>query len=233
MKKIVTLILLALISLGVYSCSKDSSTPVTYTVSGLTSVRVAAGESDLLALTISNTSTYQEQVSLDVEGVPSGVSVSFSNKSGTPPFTTNITFTNTSAAVGTYNCKLVVNGSKTGKRFYEFTLVVASTAACNLPGPYVYTQTCNSGAGTEDLEAFSTNGSVRFTNFGAHGWSVFAYVNCGAGVLEVPLQPVGNATQVSGTGTFNADGTIHINYTVLNTTTNVETECQFTMLSSN
>ncbi len=233
MKNFVTLILLSLVSLGIYSCSKDSGSPVTYTVSGLTDVSLAQGESDVLTLTISNASSYQEQVSLDVEGVPTGVSVSFSAKSGTPAFTTNITLSNNSAAIGTYNCTLGVKGTQTGTRYYKFTLIITATAACGLPGPYAYTQTCNANTGTENLISFSTNGSVRFANFGAQGWTVFAYVNCGTGVMEVPLQSVGNNTQVSGTGTFNVDGTVNMNYTVVNTITNIETECAFTMLSSN
>ena len=234
MKKIFTLIMLGAAIITASSCSKSNNNgnPNIYTVSGLGGISLSQGEDDELMLTINNTGDFQETVSLNVEGLPSGVSVSFSTKSGIPTFSTRITFSNNSAAMGTYDCRLAITGASTGTKYYDFTLVISNEAACGLPGPYIYTATCNGQlTGTDSLLSFTNTASVRFGNFGAHGWIVYGYVNCATGVIEVPLQSVGNNTQVGGTGSFTTTGNLTMSYTIF--TSGGNTDCNFTMLRSN
>jgi hypothetical protein len=231
MRNFFTLLLLCTLTLSINSCKKSGSNPTTYTISGLSDVELAQGGTDALTLSIKNTGTYQDQVSLGVDGLPAGVSVRFSTMSGTPTFNTTLTFSNTSAVVGTYSCRLIVSQG-TSKKYYDFTLEITKTPACGLPGTYHYTQTCAMNAGDDLVDAFSGGKSIRFTNFGAHGWVVFADVSCANGTIEVPLQSVGGNMQVGGNGFFHADGTVTVNYTVYTTVGTITTssDCSFTML---
>lgn len=236
MRKLFTLLALCSLSLGIHSCSKpNSSNGTTYTVSGITGITLAQGESDALTLNIQTVGTYQDQVSLDVDGLPDGVSVSFAPKSGTPSFNTVVTFTNTSAEMGTYNCRLIVRGSGSRVRYYDFVLTITNMPTCGLPGTYNYTQTCNGNPGTDNLTSFTGSNTLRFGNFGAHGWVVTATASCANGTIEVPLQSVGGNTSVGGNGFFNQDGTITINYTIytLVGNTTVTNDCTFNMLRYN
>lgn len=236
MRKLFTLLALCTLSAGIYSCSKPgNSNGTTYTVSGITAISLAQGESDALNLNIQTVGSYQEQVSLDVDGLPDGVSVSFAPKSGTPSFNTVVTFTNTSAEIGTYNCRLIVRGTGSKVRYYDFVLTITNLPTCGIPGTYNYTQTCNGNSGVDTLTSFTGSNNVRFRNFGAHGWVVMASASCANGTIEVPLQSVGGNVSVGGNGYFNQDGTITVNYTIYTVVgnTTVTNDCTLNMLRFN
>lgn len=236
MRKLFTILLLSTFALGFHSCTKPANNNVTtYTISGVSDVTLAQGESDVVALSIQNTGTVQEQVSLDVDGLPSGVSVNFSPKSGTPSFNTKVTFSNTSAVVGSYNCRIVLRGTGSKVRYYDFTLTITNMPTCDIPGTYSYIQTCNMSGGNDTLTSFTGSNSIRFRNFGAHGWVVTANASCGNGTIEVPLQSVGNNVSVGGNGYFNQDGTITVNYTIYTVVgnTTISSDCTFNMLRFN
>lgn len=235
MQKIFTLILFAVSLFSFNSCTKSNGeAATTYTVNGLHDITVAQGESDELVLDFRNIDGYQEEIVLDVEGLPAGVSVSFSTKSGIPTFTSRIVITNKAAVAGIYDCRLVVNGSLSGKRVFSFTLEVTTQPVCGLVGNYSYTSNCNNIPGAVESIAVSSNSSsIRFGNFGAHGWVVYGDVNCANGTIEVPLQSVGGTLSVGGNGVFSSGGTMTINYTIFTSGNNTGTNCSFTLLRSN
>jgi hypothetical protein len=236
MRKLFTILALCTLSVGMYSCSKPgNNAATTYTISGITDITLAQGESDVLSLTIQSTGNYQEQVAVDVEGLPAGVSVNFAPKSGTPSFSTKVTFTNTSAVEGIYNCRVVVRGNGTRSRYYDFTLEITNNPICGIPGTYAYTQTCNMNTGNDTLTSFTGSNSIRFRNFGGHGWVVTGTASCGNGTIQVPLQSVGANMSVGGNGYFNEDGTITVNYTIYTVvgSQTFSNDCTFNMLRFN
>lgn len=236
MRKLLTILALCTLSVGIHSCTKpNNGSGTTYTITGITDIALAQGESGTLSLNIQNVGTYQDQVSLDVDGLPDGVFVTFAPKSGTPSFNTTVTFTNSSAVVGSYNCRLVLRGSNSRVRYYDFVLTITNTPTCGIPGYYNYTQTCNGNPGIDTLTSFTGSNAIRFSNFGAHHWVVTAKASCANGTLQVPLQSVGGTTSVGGNGYFNQDGTITINYTIYTIVgnTTLTTDCTFNMLRFN
>jgi hypothetical protein len=232
MKKIFTLLLLAIGSLSINSCTKSGDgSAKTYTVNGLTDIILSQGETFSMTLNIASVGNLQEQVSLDVDGLPDGVVVSFTSKSGTPSFSSRVTFTNTSAVMGTYSGRLIVTGTASGRKYYDFTIEITDEDACGVAGTYTYTQTCNMTPGTEVIDANSANNEVRFSNFGGHGWVARGNVNCANRTIEFPLQSVGNGFSIGGTGNFSTTGTITVSYTIYSTGGN--SNCKFNLLRTN
>lgn len=238
-------LLFTLLCITFAACKKNNNNkPTTYVVHGVHDIALTQGETYDYSLFLDYVGPVQENVTLEMLGLPSGVSVDFSRTGGVPSFTTDVTLRNNSAEPGMYECQLKTHGDQTGDKFYDFTINVKSAPICGLLGNYTYTSTCDTPVmGTaETLTAASVPvenavNPVRFANFGAHGWIVSGKVDCSTNKITIDLQSVNTSgnVQVSGTGSFTSAGTITINYTIYTTVAGVTTQeaCMFTMLRTN
>lgn len=106
------------------SCKKDDTPAVDYIINGVHDVTLNASGSNTLAVALAQTSGAQETVNLSVAGLPLGVAVDISPKSGVPAFASMLTFsTDGTTLPNTYPMQLVASSISTSKS-YNFNLIV-------------------------------------------------------------------------------------------------------------
>jgi hypothetical protein len=235
-------LLFTLFCIGLASCKPNrNNKPTTYSVNNVHDIELSQGEEYAFELFLNYLGPVQENVTLDIEGLPEGISADFSKTGGIPSFTTEVTLRNNSADPGVYNVQLITTGSQTGEKAYDFTITVETDPLCGVLGTYTYTAICDPldstiVVSTSEVVTSATVpvqdavNPVRFENFGRRGWVVTANINCATGKVEIPLQSVGGGMEVSGTGTFTASG-MQVSYTIYSSASPVN--CNFTLLRSN
>ncbi len=232
-------LLFTLLMIGLASCKpKQNNKPTTYAVSNVHDIELTQGEEYSYELFLSYLGPVQENVTLDISGLPEGITVDFSKTGGVPSFGSVVTLRNNSAEPGVYPCELHTTGTQTGEKTYEFTITVKAEPLCGTLGTYAYTMVCDTtgaGATSEVITAAQTPvenavNPVRFENFGRRGWVVIAKINCSNNTIEIPLQSVGGGLEISGQGTFSSTG-MNVNYTIYSA--GPAQVCNFTLLRSN
>jgi hypothetical protein len=230
-------LLFTLLCFAFSACKKSNTNdrPTTYVVNGIHDVEVSLDESDSWALGVQYVGPVQENVSLSIEGLPAGVIYDISPETGVPSFSTNVSFRDLSAQPGVYACKLVCNGSQTGRRSYDFNITVGEQAICGLLGTYTrVSSNCDTVTYTEVIAAVNADANtnlIKFSNFLNSGYQVTATVNCNTSTITIPNQPLsGNNSSISGSGTFTTTGIngISIRYTVIEN--GVSRTCDLTLL---
>lgn len=108
------------------ACKKDKAgKDFTYNVNGVHNISIAAGKQDTVQLQVVTSGGTPENLSVSVAGMPSGVSASYSATSGTPNFSTTISFSVGSAvSPGNYPLQIVFKGEKTGDKTLDMNLNV-------------------------------------------------------------------------------------------------------------
>jgi len=97
------------------------------------SASVTQGGSTTATVNISTVDSYTKTVSLKASGVPSGVSVSFSPTSGTPPFTSTMSISvGSGATTGTHT--ITVTGTGADGKIHSTTFTLKVTAYTPPPG---------------------------------------------------------------------------------------------------
>jgi len=109
------------------ACNKKDDAPAfSYIINNIQNVPLSIAGVNTLPLEIKYVSGNQEPVSLSATGLPAGVTASFSAASGTPTFSTVLTFTaSTTAAEGTYPIKIIGTSASTGTKSYDLELVIS------------------------------------------------------------------------------------------------------------
>src|SRR5688572_12898438 len=106
MKPYFTIAAFLLVALAACKKSDDTNTTdpnaMVYTITGVENTNIPVNESRELALGIGLKSGKAEMVTLGLSGVPERVVAKLSNTSGTPPFTSTLSFTFVNASQGTY-----------------------------------------------------------------------------------------------------------------------------------
>jgi hypothetical protein len=238
-------LLFTLLVVGLASCKPNrNDKATTYNVSNVHDIELTQGEEYSYELFLSYIGPVQENVTLDIEGLPEGITYDFSKWGGIPSFNTEVTLRNNSAEPGTYECVLTTTGDKTGEKSYDFTVTVKTEPLCGTLGTYTYnlTSLCDPSlfggllTTSETVTAAmppveNAVNPVRFANFGGYsGLIVQGKINCTNNKVEIPLQSVGTNLEISGTGTFTSAG-MTISYTIYNN--GVQTPCSFTMIKTN
>lgn len=235
-------LLFTLLCIGFASCKPNrNNKPTTYTVNNVHDIELSQGEEYSFELFLNYLGPVQENVDLEIVGLPAGISADFSKTGGIPSFISVVTLRNNSADPGVYDAQLITHGSQTGEKAYDFTITVKTDPLCGVLGTYTYTAVCNaldSSLSTSTTETITSAtvpvenaiNPVRFANFGRRGWVVSANINCATGKVEIPLQSVGNGFEVSGTGTFTPSG-MQISYSIFSS--GPTQTCNFTLLRSN
>lgn len=238
-------LLFTLLVVGLASCKPNrNDKATTYNVGNVHDIELTQGEQYSYDLFLSYIGPVQENVVLDITGLPEGITYDFSKWAGIPSFTTEVTLRNNSAEPGVYPCVLHTTGEKTGEKTYNFNVTVKTEPLCGTLGNYTYNLTalCDplmfGGLLTtsETLTAAmppveNAVNPVRFNNFGGYsGLAVQGKIDCSTNKVSIPLQSVGPNMEISGTGTFTSSG-MTISYTIFNN--GAQTACSFTMIKTN
>lgn len=219
MKKLSTLLLLA-ISVFAISCNKGND-PQTqpYAVDNVDDINVMQGEDDSWDLTVRALGPVYETVSLSISGLPQGMTATMSAKEGMPTFNSTVVFSNTSALPGSYPCVLTASSPEAGKSTYEFTVKIAAPIVCGLIQDFNATSVCDAPY-ILDISALNppiedSINTVEIFNISNSGATFQAQVNCSNNTISIPAQSLtlnGDFIQLSGTGTFNGSSVITLQY---------------------
>jgi hypothetical protein len=222
MKKL--LLFISLCTLLLSACKKDSKT----TTDPVLDVRIdglydfSLGYDDrtydyefkTIALAISQLTLSQENVSLNLEGLPTGIEVKFSTTSGIPNYTSLMEVTlNNNIKSGVYPIKLVAKNASGVKKTYTFTVTVALPCNFSYAGNYEVKETID---GVEQA-LYST----VLNRMGIDGNIIYDYknyyamdFNCTAKTVVLYSQDYvfnnPNSGKISGTGTL-TDNVITLN----------------------
>lgn len=221
MKKLSTLLLLAVCSIAIFSCNKKNKAQTQpYAINGVDDIQVRQGEDDSWNLEVRSIGPVYETVTLDISGMPLGVTATMSTKEAIPTFFSTVVFTNTNALPGSYPCVLTASSPEAGKSTYNFMLKISAPIICGLLQSYTGTSNC------DPADTFLTNitaiappiedsiNTVQINNFGNEGLNVNANIDCSTSTITIPSQTFGNI-EISGTGTFTGVPVITINYTIV------------------
>ena len=120
------ILLLSLLAISFASCKKDDkAAPFVYTINGVHDITMESTGTNFLALQLEHSSGTQQPVTISVSGLPNNVTATASPESGTPGFSTVVTFTAANADTGTYNVK--VKGTTSGGSVKEYDLKLRIT----------------------------------------------------------------------------------------------------------
>lgn len=171
-------------------------------------------ESKTIALAISQLTLSQENISLNVEDVPTGVEIKFSTTSGIPNFTSLMEVTlNNSIKSGVYPIKLVAKNASGVKKIYNFSITVKLPCNYSYQGNYEVKETIDGveqAAYTTGLSAMGTGEDMIYDYKNYYTM----YFNCTAKSVVMYSQDYiyGNpySGKISGNGTL-TDNVITIN----------------------
>lgn len=213
MKKISNLLIFLVLLTGA-ACNKDSNDAPSfnYTVNNVQDVTVERGGNFPLSLQITSANTIQEPITLAVSGLPSGVTAMFSTISGTPSFTTVLTFSaDLSATAGDYPLKITSTNSKGAKREYSLKLHVTNPVNCAtaLVGDYTGIDTCSGSAVTATVSVpAGTPNRISLQSSNLPAWS--GTVDCNTKMIVMdPFN--GGGLSFTAKGTF-VDNKITLDY---------------------
>lgn len=234
-------LLFTLLMIGLASCKpKQNDKPTTYAVGNVHDIELGQGGQYYYDLDVAYLGPVQENVILEMVGLPEGITAHFSKTGGIPPFQSRVTLRNNSAEPGLYAVSLKTTGKQTGEKNYDFNINVVTEPLCGTLGTYTYTMVCDptivNPSTSETITAAQTPventvNPVRFENFGRRGWVVTGEINCSNNTIKIPLQPVGGGMEISGTGTFTSTG-MNVSYTLYSSGGSGQV-CNFTLLRSN
>lgn len=225
MKKTLLAIAVCALAASFSSCSKSDSNdtlPTNYKIDGVQDVTVQStvNPTGYMQLTVSYTGKVQERVDLSLEGAPAGCGGEVSVTGGYPTFSSAIVFSDTSATPGTYPMKLICVGSKTGKKSYDFNLIVKPEPDYGSVFLGTYNNTINGCAGTSNVftttvTAGDKTNKVILNNIDNHGTSIYAMVTNFGQIFNVPAQTVNGITYSGYGSAFSGQTGFSINYTMM------------------
>jgi len=208
MKKALVFLVLFIGVLAACTKSTDSSNhPTTYRVDGITDITLGgdSGSVAYISYNVNYIGPIQETVSLSFEGLPVGVKVDESESvmNGIPTFSASLLLVKTDAMdmKGTYDIKLICNGSKTGKKSYNLKLKILAKSATPIPPPVTRCDSAMAGnwdtcfdfcSGSPYMDVITVDGTVanriHFANFQGYNIQVFADLNCDSATFVIPRQ---------------------------------------------
>ena len=212
MKK--TCLLFSFAALMLAGCTKNNTTnnittPLpAFTVNGIHDISLVNGSSGFfdLPISIQNSDSSQETVSLFLSSLPTGINVDTTwITNGIPSFSTDLDLydtTSNGATVGTYPMTLTATGTKSGAKTYTFNIKVHAKPSCTtfLVGVY---NNCTGCIGTLYRDSVYADpvvvNKIWFTNFNNSGNRVYGIYNCTTEGITVPSQTVSGITY-SGSG---------------------------------
>lgn len=212
-----TTLLIAILAIVFSGCTKryyDSNNPYTppYHIDGindLTLMKSSFPAQTAMFLNVSYMNSRQERLTLSFENVPQGLHYEISNPTGYPSFSSQVIFTDSNTAIGTYTVKLVAKGDSSGRNVYPFTITVLPVPDCTADwtGNFLSTNGCISGGSfTESVTASSAiSNRIFVNNFENSGQTLFVDLDCSSQSLSIPTQTIGGFS-ITGNGEFFMSG---------------------------
>lgn len=198
----------------VSSCSKSVYVPVSYSVEDdygkvpsqfYIPSNGTSSDIDIVVKFLSGSPT--DSVTLQVVGLPSGITVSPQKSTGLPTYYYKYVYTTNNVAVGTYPVSFIASAPHTQDQKIDFNLIVIPPDCASL-----FTGTLTgSNACTSRNYTYTSTGSlgdsvnkVVITNLGGYGptTSTIIKLNCQHDSLTIANQNIGNGVMMSGYGTF-------------------------------
>lgn len=215
MKQSYRVLTLFLFTAILFSCKKSDSDidalPTNYRIDGVQDITLqpAVSAYGYIPLSVAYVGTVQERVALSLEGVPTGCSANLSVTGGYPAFSSELFFYDTAAAPGTYAIKLVCEGAETGKKSYDFNLIIKPEPdfGTALLGSYNTSNTCSSNGTnyTSTITAGEKVNKIYFNNFDNTGTSIYGTINS-TGYINIPSQTVNGTTYIGTSTTHTSNG---------------------------
>lgn len=205
---------------GFSSCSKSDSDslPTNYKIDGVHDITLqpTVNPTNYMQLNVSYVGKVQERIDLSTEGLPAGCGQEISVTGGYPEFSSLISFTDTSVSPGTYPMKLICVGSKTGRKSYDFNLIVKPEPdyGTQFIGAYPNTNSsCASPTYTATITAGDKVNKIMLNNFDNNGTSVYALVTYYGQTLTIPQQTINGVTYTGSANVYNGPTSFYLYYT--------------------
>ncbi len=159
-----------------------------------------------------------DSVTLEIKGLPQGITVSPQRSSGVPTYYYKYIYTTTNMPVGTYPVSIVATAPATEPKVYNFNLIVIpNDCAALFPETMKGSNSCSdrSYAYTTTLESPNKN-ELIIHNLGGYGLETETHVilNCEQDSLYISSQNIGNGVIMEGKGTF-TDSKLTIYYSAV------------------
>lgn len=248
MKKIVLVVSIAATCLAV-SCKKkdkdnsNTSTPATaavdtmrYTVNNISDVTIRRYQDSniYLPLMLKHKSGMQEAVTVQLNGLPSGVISATDSLKGIPSFNANFILGCYFTSVGTFPVTVTTKGAVSGTKTFTFNMNVVANPTCatNLSGIYNESGSCNADPTISYPATVSTTSTAGKVSVNASSTaSFFATVDCSNATLSMVTDTVvlmGGPTIRTGSGTFGSKTfTMNIHQKLMNAP-HTESDCTLT-----
>ncbi len=220
------------------SCKKDKDNNVahSFNIHGISDVHLEPGDLRVLELEIKHVSGAQNNVSLEISGMPAGVTAKFSTSKGIPDFATVLTITTSEDVVaGVYPLVITCSDGSVAKD-YEFSLHVRDCMK-KLTGSKKGMDICPSGNLSYDAQIVWVSGMdsrIYIAGFGGfESGYIYADLDCETGVITIPKQRMEGyyygEFEIIGSGTF-YNGKIEVTYTYTNLTDPEQSETCTTVI---
>jgi len=213
MKRIVVFLLASCAIIS--SCTKNVKVPLNYSVENEKDTTpqdvyiTSTGKAyvDLTVKFLGGSST--DSVTLEVMGVPTGITVSPAKSTGIPTYYYKYIYTANNMPVGKYPISIVSTAPGTQPKTYNYNLIVMPTdCAALFTGSLSGSSNCSVRAYTYTATGASagTVNDLSINNLGGYGVTTNTNVimNSEVDSLSIPLQNVGNGVTIKRYGTFTA-----------------------------
>ena len=194
------------------ACGKIAEPNIEYDVDGIHDVSIVENGNVRVMLNVNPKSKKSELVTLSLSGLPSGVSYSFNNTVGEPPFSTELYIKDDSSKGGDYQVQLLSNSASGKNHSYDFKLTTADkSCAKKISGMYQATAICrdNTGDILNRLEVTPDSSNINMLHFVWRGKIMNLIINCNKNQVTLPAQTIDNY-KISGSGYIDA------NYSIIN-----------------
>jgi hypothetical protein len=198
------------------SCTKTVRVPVSYSVENEQDTTpqdvyiTTSGKAyvDLTVKFLGGSAT--DSVTLEVTGVPNGITVSPQKSTGIPTYYYKYNYIAKNMPVGTYPVAIVASAPGTKTKTYNYNLIVIPTDCASLfMGDLTGSNSCSARDYTYPASGVPTGkkDTMSINNLGGYGSTTNTQVmlNCEHDSLYIPLQGIGNGVTMQGYGTFTAN----------------------------
>ncbi|MCW3122799.1 MAG: hypothetical protein JWQ38_2291 [Flavipsychrobacter sp.] len=227
MKKIILLLLA--VSAVTISCNKNKHVPVSY------SVETEKGDKPQDVYLPDSGSKYVElyvkfltgsptdSVTLEIQGLPLGVTVTPQRSSGIPTYYYKYVYHTTNATVGTYPVSILATAPGTDAKTYNYNLIVipSDCATLFIDNTFSATNDCSTRGYTYQVTAKATGNKnvITLNNLGGYGTitNTTVNINCQHDSVYIYPQDIGNGITLQGNGTF-TDNKMVLYYTATGST---------------
>lgn len=200
------------ISTFIFSCGKNEGPSTDFSINGLQDIDLEENGSEVVDVTIELKSPNAEQVTLSLEGVPEGLSLSFNRITDKPTFTVKLYVRDDSSKGGIYPITVRARSAKGTEHTQTFNVTTHDkTCILKASGYYHGTCICKDGTGLifNNMHFLPGGEDEKKLVFLWQDAVIYAIIDCNKNRLTIPQQSTSNYTIVG-------EGYLDRNYTIIN-----------------